>query len=192
MAVCGVAAAAEFSHALHLKLKPECTSCHPGATSSTRIEDNLLPEAQACGSCHKQVAIPQPRSLRLSRFDHAFHLKLGNIAPLLRSAVLSKAYLGEAGDLPSQFDTRNACAGCHHGIEQSTAASQAHFPQMADCLVCHNKIDPPFSCETCHGQDKALKPATHAPDYLDSHTLRSVKQGCAVCHGRRFLCLGCH
>jgi len=66
---------------------------------------------------------------------------------------------------------------------------------MADCLVCHNDIDPPYSCEFCHAKEAALKPASHAPDFLDTHTtgkLNLDKTTCAVCHGRRFHCLGCH
>ena len=34
-----IAEAADFSHALHLKLKPECTSCHAKATTSTNQEE---------------------------------------------------------------------------------------------------------------------------------------------------------
>ena len=72
-------------------------------------------------------------------------------------------------------------------------AAKVHYPEMSDCLVCHNKIDPPFSCETCHGVDKTLKTALHTPDYLDAHTRKTVaKVGCASCHGRKFTCLGCH
>lgn len=190
------AGAADFSHVLHLKLMPQCTSCHPRAATSTKVEDNLMPRPQACAGCHKQVSIKAPRKARLAKFDHALHLKLGNIAPVLKAAVQSKAYLGDPALVAPYLDTKNACAACHHGIEQSTrvaADSRALYPQMADCLVCHNKIDPPFSCELCHGDDKGLRPASHTADYLDAHTRRTVvKQGCAVCHGRKFTCLGCH
>ena len=66
---------------------------------------------------------------------------------------------------------------------------------VADCLVCHNKIDPPFSCEKCHNNVPALVPANHSPDFLDKHNrLKDAldKSDCASCHGRRFTCLGCH
>lgn len=188
-------AAADFSHKLHVPLKPDCTACHAAARSSTSASDNLLPKAEVCAGCHRDVSMRQPRSLRLAVFDHARHLKLGNIAPVLKAAVQSKSYLAEPGDMLAWLDTRNECLACHRGIQESTAIrvdAKAHFPAMADCLVCHNKIDAPFSCETCHVQDKALKPAFHTPDYLDAHTKRSTKEGCAVCHGRKFSCLGCH
>lgn len=77
-----------------------------------------------------------------------------------------------------------ACAGCHPG---------GGAAQMADCLVCHSKIDPPDSCEFCHLKSAMLKPVNHTPDFLDTHTSGNLdKTTCAVCHGRRFRCLGCH
>lgn len=188
---------ADFSHALHLKLKPECVSCHVKATSSTKLEDNLLPVATACAPCHPERQIKEQRTLRLKNFDHALHTRMGNIAPLLKAAIAGKTYLGDGAAVQPFLDTKSACAACHHGIEQSTSVSgdagRAHYPHMADCLVCHNKIDPPFSCEQCHGVDKTLKPAaTHPNDWLDRHTRKSEKVGCAVCHGQKFTCLGCH
>lgn len=66
---------------------------------------------------------------------------------------------------------------------------------MADCLVCHSKIDAPFSCEFCHARNANLKPSSHTPDYLDTHTRKNAlpdKASCVICHGRRFACLGCH
>jgi len=188
--------AADFSHALHLKLKPACESCHVKAPSSSKLADNLLPAAEACSGCHKDVQIKELRRLRLTAFNHALHVKMGNVAPVLKGAITANTYLGDGAAMLPHLDTKNACAACHHGIEQSTAiraATKNHFPHMADCLVCHNKIDAPFTCEKCHDGDKALKPAFHTPDYLDAHTKRTVvKQGCAICHGRTFTCLGCH
>ncbi|MFN7939311.1 MAG: cytochrome c3 family protein [Bryobacteraceae bacterium] len=187
------AQAADFSHALHAKLTPGCTSCHATAATSTRLEDNLLPGADACRPCHESVQIKQPAKTRLAKFDHAFHAKFGNVAPLIAAAIKANTYLGDAAARAASLNTANACAACHRGIESSTSVStKNHHPEMADCLVCHNKIDPPFSCETCHGNDKTLKPATHTARYIDTHTTKSEKTGCASCHGKRFSCQGCH
>jgi hypothetical protein len=80
-------------------------------------------------------------------------------------------------------------------LERSDEVSIAAFPRMADCLVCHNQIDPPFSCVKCHDEGANLKPASHTPDFLDRHTKKGTiqeRETCAVCHGRQFTCLGCH
>ena len=186
-----------FSHELHLKLpaKLTCIACHASVQTSTRLEDNNLPAVAVCLGCHKEAAIGAPKPTILTRFDHQKHLALGNIAPILRGAIDSKTYLSPPGDIRRHLDSANACAACHRGMEESTALAKTDFPQMADCLVCHNKVDPPFSCEFCHAKGAALKPANHAPDFIDAHNRKNAnldKASCAVCHGRKFTCLGCH
>jgi len=184
-----------FSHRLHLQLKLECTGCHAAAAASTNAADNLLPKKEACLRCHKEVTIPPPPVTPVARFSHAQHLRLGNIAPLLARAVDAKTYLSPPGDMRAHLNGRNPCTACHRGLEQSDVVSKAALPRMADCLVCHSQIDPPDSCEFCHARGMKLKPADHTPDFLDSHNRKSTvldKTSCAVCHGRKFTCLGCH
>ena len=186
-----------FSHELHLKLpaKLACVACHASVQNSTRLEDNNLPPLAICLGCHKEAKIGEPRKTILARFDHKKHLALGNIAPVIGAAIDSKNYLGVTGDIRRHLNSANQCAACHRGMEESVAPARADLPQMADCLVCHNKIDNPFSCEFCHAKGAALKPASHAPDFLDTHTRKDAKydkESCAICHGRKFQCLGCH
>jgi len=188
-------AAAPFSHRLHLALKFACATCHPKAVSSARVEDNLLPDGALCRTCHKQVEIPPPAPTRVAKFSHAQHLKLGNVAPVLAAAIDSRAYLSAPGDIRRHLNGANACQACHRGLEESDRVSPAAMPGMADCLVCHNRIELPFSCEKCHARTDKLKPASHTPDFLDTHTSGKLgldKATCAVCHGRKFTCLGCH
>jgi hypothetical protein len=184
-----------FSHRRHLALKLVCATCHQTVSRSVKAADNNLPSEAVCASCHtdKRV-IRAPKVRKLDHFNHQIHAKFGNIAPILRASIASKQYLDTR--MPAHLDTSNNCAGCHHGIEQSeNLAGAGVFPHMADCLVCHNKIDPPFSCEKCHNNVPALKPANHGADFLDKHNRMKAeldKTGCATCHGRQFTCLGCH
>ena len=164
-------------------------------THSTRVEDNNLPSPEVCKRCHQSVSIPPPPQTRLAHFSHEKHLQLGNVAPIIAKAIDSRQYLSKPGDLRAQLNSANLCLACHRGIETSDAVSRANLPQMADCLVCHSKIELPFSCEQCHGPDAKLRPADHPPEFLESHSRPNVqfdKTTCAVCHGRRFRCLGCH
>lgn len=198
LAIAGTAAAqtAPFSHRLHLALKLECGGCHPAALTSTRLKDNLLPKQDVCLKCHKTAVINAPPVTRLARFNHQLHLKLGNIAPVIAAAIDRKTYLSPNGEqLRASLNTANPCEACHRGLELSDKPGRGALPQMADCLVCHSQIDPPDSCEFCHLKDANLKPANHTPDFLDTHTSGKLgidKTTCAVCHGRRFRCLGCH
>jgi len=187
--------AAPFSHRVHLKLKPDCTSCHTTVTHSTRVEDNNLPSAAVCRQCHESASIPPPPQTLLVHFSHEKHLQLGNAAPIIARAIDAGQYLSPAGDLRAQLNGTNACLACHRGIDTSDAVSRANMPQMADCLVCHSKIELPFSCEQCHGPGAKLRPADHPTEFLESHSRPEVKfdkTTCALCHGRKFRCLGCH
>ena len=187
LAACSAAAGAPFSHKVHRELKLECTGCHVAAAASTKPDDNLLPAKTACAGCHQDVQIPAPPTTRVVHFSHAQHLKMGNIAPVIAAAIDKRTYLQTPGDIRRHLDTRNACEACHRGLEESDAVSAANMPQMADCLVCHTVIEPPFSCEDCHAKGADLKPASHnQAHFLDLHSRPGQldKAGCAVCHGR--------
>lgn len=195
--VAWIAPAAPFSHKIHLAKNVACVVCHNRASASVKAGDNLLPNPAICTGCHTDARqIKAPRSLTVSKFNHQLHLKLGNVAPVIAKAVDSGAYLGKKSTVHRpDLETTNACAACHRGLEHSDEVSLAVFPNMADCLVCHNKVDAPFSCEKCHDPGQALKPASHTNEWLESHSRRTVvkdKESCAVCHGREFRCLGCH
>ncbi len=184
-----------FSHKLHLQLKLACTTCHTSVKLSTKASDDNLPSEKVCLPCHDRVVIHQPAPTKVSKFDHSLHLKLGNIAPVIAAAIDSKAYLSLPGDIRRHLDDKNQCAACHRGMEESESLSHADFPQMADCLVCHKEIDPPYSCEKCHDNVQSLKPANHTANWVDVHSSGKAnldKPSCAVCHGRKFTCLGCH
>jgi len=145
----------------------------------------------AAASC-LLAQIPPP----LKEFSHAKHLKLGNVGPVIAAAIDKGTYLGlDGARIRPLLNSANPCVACHRGLEESDAVSQANMPQMADCLVCHNQIDPPDSCAFCHPKTAQLKPASHVPGFLDTHSNKKSgldMQSCAVCHGRKFTCLGCH
>ncbi len=132
----------------------------------------------------------------LKAFSHKKHLKLGNVAPVIAQAIDRGTYLGQNGaKIRPLLNSSNVCAACHRGLEDSDTVSQANMPQMADCLVCHSEEDPPFSCEFCHPKDAKLKPANHVAGFVDSHHKNDAgldMSSCAVCHGRKFTCMGCH
>jgi hypothetical protein len=195
-ALAGSVSAAPFSHAVHLQLKLGCVACHVAALTSVSADDNLLPPERVCSRCHQNMTVRRaPTRTMAAKFNHQLHLKLGNAAPVIAAAIDRGAYLSPPGDLRRALNTNNACEACHRGMERAGAISLENFPKMADCLVCHNQIEPPFSCEKCHAPEQTLKPASHAPGFFDEHSsgkLKLDKASCAVCHGRTFHCQGCH
>ena len=188
-----------FSHKVHVQQGLGCTDCHAAAPASTRVEDNLLPKREVCLGCHENPVVParapDTSPARLTAFSHSLHLRMGDVAPFLAAAIDHHDYLQPADGIRNRLKTGNSCEACHRGMEESDRVTSAALPQMADCLVCHTGIDPPFSCEQCHVKDAPLKPANHTERFVDAHSsgkLALDKSTCAVCHGRTFTCMGCH
>lgn len=195
----GAAPKRPFSHKYHLTQVASCENCHTAAAESTKATDNLMPQRSACVVCHDEVEIPPPRPIGVQKFNHALHVKMGNPAPVIASAIASGRYLGAHPPTAAELATKNTCVGCHHGIPESESVPQdkaeaADFPHMADCLVCHSKIDPPDSCAKCHvAGPEGFRPPSHTQAFVDAHATASMlKQDCAVCHGKKFTCKGCH
>ena len=173
-------AAQSFSHAEALRAVKGCQPCHAPILKSTAITKR------------------EARPVHWVKFSHATHVKLPGIAQELLQAIDNKKYLGQVSpDLREALASKNVCQACHRGMPQVTGTlAKANYPAMADCLVCHNKIDPPFSCVKCHVEEvKTLQPASHVAGLIDLHTNKNSgldKATCAGCHGRRFTCMGCH
>ena len=173
-------AAQTFSHAEALRTVKGCQPCHAPIPRS------------------KQVSKREARPVHWVKFSHAIHVPMGGaVSAAFIKAIDAKTYLGTATlELRQVLETQNVCQSCHRGMPEVTGAlAKANYPSMSDCLVCHNKIDPPFSCEKCHVEAvKTLEPANHTSDFIDRHTNKvSVeKSTCAACHGKRFTCMGCH
>ena len=202
-----VASAADeirFSHRLHLQAGAVCVSCHSAASASTSATDSNLPTERQCSICHNGSAArpvdtaalsETPTAERSYRFNHEFHLKFGNVAPVLAAALDGGTYLGKADGIRERLGGANACEACHRGLEEVDSAGKANLPRMSDCLVCHSEIDNPFSCEKCHLEGVQLRPADHTRMFVDRHSTGKIqldKASCLPCHGTTFACMGCH
>ena len=184
----GFAAKGPFSHKYHKTQVSGCEVCHRVSTGS------MTAEKESCVTCHDDVTIRE-RKRAVPKFNHEQHLKMGNVATIIAKAIDSGTYLATPGNLRAQLDTKDPCGGCHRGVEESETVSAAIHPHMADCLVCHTHVEPVESCAKCHEKGFALKPAGHTATYLDDHASGKAKfdkTTCAVCHGRKFTCRGCH
>ena len=195
----------EFPHRTHLGLGLDCQTCHSEAAQSNEATDHLIPDGRVCAACHTGQSAPALDLSRLStadaaertyRFDHEFHLGLENPAPLIAAAIDQGDYYGKPGDARRFLDGANSCTGCHRGLEESDSIdSPAHMPMMGDCIVCHTRVDNPFSCKECHLEGVELLPADHTREFIDQHSTGKAeldKLSCLPCHGRNFACMGCH
>lgn len=195
-----------FSHRRHLALNGVgCEDCHFSVLSSRLASDDNLPKPGSCLACHDglhamkhdegEKAYVFKSSSRTLKFNHQRHSALGNVAPALAAAIDNGTYLSPKHPARNQLETENACMACHRGLAESDVAGPANHPHMADCLVCHTTIDPPFSCELCHTAEAKIKPVSHTPNFIDLHSNRNArldKPSCKICHGVGFRCMGCH
>jgi hypothetical protein len=192
------AAEPRFSHKVHLQMDVTCFSCHAKASTSTKATDDLLPSRDACARCHAEdYEIKEPRKLGVDFFNHQKHVDMAAIAKVLLAALKQNRYLGKTPpNLATQLEAaQNTCMACHRGMAQTDTTSQANFPAMQDCLVCHNQINMTASCTKCHVESPKLRPASHVPNWIDLHNRNLTldqKQECSVCHGKNFMCAGCH
>ena len=198
-----LAHADDFSHKTHLALDGlECTTCHSKASKSASATDSLLPPGTVCESCHDGGSAPyvewEPKAAaeRIFQFNHEFHLGMGNVAPIIAVAIDDGKYLGYPRGEREHLNTEVSCVACHRGLDQAEKVdSSLHLPAMADCLVCHDQVDNPFSCEKCHDPATPLKPTDHSRDFVDKHSTGKMgfdKLTCQPCHGKKFTCMGCH
>ena len=202
--VASPAAEIRFSHRVHLQAGAVCASCHSAAAASTSATDSNLPTERECNVCHGGGAVRPvdtaavaeiPTAKRSYRFNHKFHLTLGNVTPVLAAAIDGGTYLGKSDGIRERLGDANACAACHRGLEETDLAGKANLPQMSDCLVCHSEIDNPFTCEKCHLEGVELRPADHTRTFVDQHSTGKIqldKASCLPCHGTNFACMGCH
>lgn len=199
------AAELEFSHKKHLAQGLPCATCHSAAETSEQATDRLLPAAETCLACHNGETAPEidvaplaekETAPRTFRFNHQFHLGMGNVAPIIKAALEAGNYLGHPGDIAQHLNTEDACQACHRGLAESDHVSAANLPRMSDCLACHSKVENPFSCEKCHLEGIELMPADHTRPFVDAHSTgvlsANEKISCQPCHGKKFRCMGCH
>ena len=201
----GFAVESEFSHKLHLNVVgATCVSCHASALTSRTSQDSIVPQVETCQACHNGQTAPEVDTTwmavsesekRMFRFDHEFHLQLGNVTAIIRSAIENGDYLGESSSIRRLLNRDSTCEGCHRGLEEVDLATKMNLPVMSDCLVCHKEIDNPFSCEECHLPGSRLKPIDHTREFSDLHSTGKLsldKATCLPCHGTNFACMGCH
>ena len=82
------------------------------------------------------MTLAAPGPSLVSRFDHARHLKMGNLATTVSHAIDSGNYLFPPGALKGELNAANDCTACHRGLAEPDNPGRSALARMADCLVC--------------------------------------------------------
>jgi c(7)-type cytochrome triheme protein len=173
----------KFSHKTHLEgAGISCETCHPNATTSKAVSDNLRSVHDNCVTCHEEQINNQcdfchkdpeniqaePPHIRQLRFSHEQHLGMSGVQ----------------------------CTTCHANLSTADYAGPANMPSMATCATCHNDRKASNACESCHTNLTALIPRDHLePGFKKDHKnltrLGGMDASCSTCHTQDF-CGECH
>jgi hypothetical protein len=170
-----------FTHTTPGHAAAACVACHPGAPTSRRAADGLLPGAAACAACHPAKDAPASPPPPYLRSDHAAHATAG-------------------------ID----CGACHRFDAADEGSPARALPPMTTCLGCHDGRRAAAACRTCHLTDGAgrvrwrlptgrLVPSGRAFDdrhdeaFLERHGRAAARdrRHCAECHDDGW-CQACH
>lgn len=200
-----------FDHSRHLTMPGvTCARCHVSATSSTRVEDSLLPTEASCAPCH---AIDRERPTTSAE------------SPLGGCDLCHEGWRPEAPERVARAQipaanlrfshARHAaqgvpCERCHEGVRRVGLATRLELPTMASCVTCHRPGGAPDRCAVCHltepdgrlrtrfvdgwmNPPRWMSGLHHDADFWFTHRLSAAQDSrrCAVCHTEG-QCAACH
>jgi c(7)-type cytochrome triheme protein len=195
-----------FSHSRHLERQPlACTACHTGATTSTRVGDDLMAPEATCTPCHAiDRAKPSARDCGLC---HPGWDGVGQPARV----VAPPARLRFSHRLHAERGA--SCQTCHGDLvaDKVGLATRNQLPDMATCLTCHDGRQASARCASCHLADASGRVRTDFPDgklvpsggaggeahdesFLRRTHARAAQRdpaSCMACHGENE-CMECH
>lgn len=184
-----------------------CSLCH-GA------EKNLLSvtghNKLSCNTCHGGFTLSSRINFRFSLVGMPFYGLFGEHSNSIsvdsetclvcHGNEMKKTFTGEKGVRISHKELISEgyeCNECHlpsaHGYKD---LSEGYIDMFA-CLECHNGLQAPSDCKTCHPQEKKDKPSSNYTTMYqmvhkkkDSHGSADLNT-CGVCHERND-CRKCH
>ncbi len=173
--------ALRFSHRLHTEdMGMACTDCHGAVQESTLATDVFRPDHTTCESCHEAQLNEDCTTCHVSD-------PLDYVVPVRedRGLVFSHA---------SHLEMGAECETCHGNVGSLEEAMPVPLPAMATCNTCHNAVDAPNTCESCHLNLALLRPEEHnMTDFLRQHRQVALRAdaNCSSCHTEE-TCQECH
>lgn len=167
------------SHAKESHASASCRSCHvsPGvrgvfsatvsAAGNARVQflnwskpvgSETVVTNEACLSCHRAIT----SGAVLARGIRMVH-----------SDVLAVGY---------------ACTDCHNTAGHGTAVKRPRYPQMSQCIMCHDGVKAKSECSGCHSTDVGTVTREPGDFYVKAHI---PVQTCRGCHPMK-ACIDCH
>lgn len=129
-----------FNHQLHVgTAKLGCNDCHEPNRGGATL---AIPQPSKCMLCHAAIATDKPDIKHLA--DAAKNNELIQWVRVYRVpsfVTFSHKTHTSAGA---------TCEGCHGPVAQRTAIAEEKNLHMAGCIACHQQVNAPATCDTCH------------------------------------------
>ena len=179
-----------FSHQRHVTAEVECSACHQGIETNTRVDRSLAVDMDDCMRCHQQQGKPNDCA--------TCHRDIRTDVPPRTHQQLWKRVHGKVvrGASEARIDncalchTQSACATCHQDVPPDNHDNyfrrRGHglFARMdrQNCATCHRSD----SCDACHAE---VRPLNHTGMWGGTRSNHCVSchfplqsQECIVCH----------
>ncbi len=181
-----ILASPDFSHPVHLELGLACAHCHAGAETSRQAGDQIFPRPAVCLSCHSDAGSTPLDAARLRwtapertyRFDHAFHVRLGDLAPFLAAAIDDGKYLGSP-EIRPLLERAGDCTACHRGLELRRGPRPC--PSCRTAWSATRRSTTPSVAATATWRGVNLRPADHTQEFADLHGTGKIQLDKASC-----------
>lgn len=170
-----------FPHIVHDKQGIACLDCHPSAETGDMAG---MPQHENCTQCHEinpQMDDSKCQQCHLNK-DNSFKSPV----PILYKQVVFSHQNHASEEV--------LCEKCHTQIVKSFEISGTPYPDMDDCIHCHQAQKAPLNCKACHpGWDKENPPLWHKGAFKKLHGPLSRKKEtrCNTCHAKES-CVQCH
>lgn len=176
---CHVTKQAVLSHAEGTHAKARCSSCHVGPgvrgayLAAGRGARNLV--VQVSGSFSK----PMPYAEVSSAACESCHEEIKTTTLTARGIRMRHSDV---------LDVGYQCTDCHGTVGHGTDVPRPRYPQMAQCIQCHDGEKASNACDFCHSQDVGVATRTPGAGYVKA----DIKtDGCRGCHPMTS-CIACH
>lgn len=130
-----------FDHQLHVQqLGLDCAYCHGTATHQATAG---MPAVQLCMDCHVAVGPSQNSEIKTLQ-DTWLKQQVVNWARVWRMPD----HVRFEHDVHVQAGV--ACKDCHGEVASMHQVAQGRAMKMPDCVACHQRMNAPTTCDTCH------------------------------------------
>ena len=195
-----------FATGRYLERPSTCAQCHSDPKYADSVEQSPH-QGVECAECHHQTGVTgQAR-------DFATYVRwVGTYVGERKEPTVEAGSVGNGPCLGCHDEIRAgsvvrggirvrhsdfldagwSCRECHNSTGHPDVVIEPSTPTMEKCLPCHDGVNAPSDCDTCHTEEVGTP--SYQPDELPKVVLEGAdaEQSCYQCHDAATECTFCH